>query len=101
MAEFKKSYGVMLACLAVALTFLGVALAATETPNPSGIAKDTLSLHGNPPRSASPAREGIQRTVLRRVGDDQRELRHVAGRRRIDAVPAAVHPDVGRVPSRR
>jgi hypothetical protein len=52
MAEFKKSYGVMLACLAVALTFLGVALAATD-PNPSGIAKDTLSLHGNPPRSAS------------------------------------------------
>ncbi|MGB8195986.1 MAG: hypothetical protein WCF25_03160 [Acidimicrobiales bacterium] len=52
MAEFKKSYGIVLALLAFALTFMGVVLAATDQ-NPSGIPKDTLALHGVPPHSAS------------------------------------------------
>jgi hypothetical protein len=52
MAEFKKSYGIMLACLALALTFMGVVFAATD-PNPSGVPKDSLRLNGVPPRSAS------------------------------------------------
>jgi hypothetical protein len=52
MAEFKKSYGIALACLALALTFMGIVFAATDS-NPSGIPKDTLALHGDPPHSAS------------------------------------------------
>jgi hypothetical protein len=52
MAAFKKSSGIALAALAASLTFLGVALAATD-PNPSGIPKDPLVLNGRPPRSAS------------------------------------------------
>ncbi len=52
MAEFKKSYGIVLALLAFALTFMGLVLAATDQ-NPSGIPKDTLTLHGVPPHSAS------------------------------------------------
>jgi hypothetical protein len=52
MAEFKKSYGIVLALLAFALTFMGVVLAATD-PNPSAIPKDALTLHGVPPHSAS------------------------------------------------
>jgi hypothetical protein len=52
MAVFKKSYAVALAALALALTFMGIVLAATD-PNPSGIAKDGLVLNGNPPHSAS------------------------------------------------
>src|ERR1700739_2441554 len=53
MAAFKRMYGVALAVVAFGLTLTGVVLAATD-PNPSGIAKDSLSLHGVPPRSASP-----------------------------------------------
>ncbi len=52
MAEFKKSYGIALALVAFALTITGVVLAATDS-NPSGIAKDSLALHGVPPSSAS------------------------------------------------
>jgi hypothetical protein len=52
MAAFKKSSGLALAALALALTIMGVVLAATD-PNPSGIAKDSLVLHGVPPRSAN------------------------------------------------
>lgn len=52
MAAFKKSSGIALAIFAFALTITGVVLAATD-PNPSGIAKDSLALHGVPPRSAS------------------------------------------------
>jgi hypothetical protein len=52
MAEIKRTAGFALAALAVALTFLGIVLAATDS-NPSGIAKDSLALGGNPPRSAS------------------------------------------------
>jgi hypothetical protein len=52
MAAFKKSYGIALAALAFALTFMGVVLAATDS-NPSGVPKDPLVLNGNPPRSAS------------------------------------------------
>jgi hypothetical protein len=51
-AEFKKSYGIVLALLAFALTFMGVVLAATDQ-NPSGTPKDSLALNGDPPRSAS------------------------------------------------
>ena len=52
MAEFKRSYGIALALLALSLTFMGIAFAATD-PNPSGISKDGLALHGTPPSSAS------------------------------------------------
>jgi hypothetical protein len=52
MAEFKKSYGIVLALLAFALTFMGVVLAATDQ-NPSGIPRDSLTLNGDPPHSAS------------------------------------------------
>jgi hypothetical protein len=52
MAEFKKTYGILLAVLAFSLTFMGVVFAATDA-NPSGVAKDSLVLNGNPPRSAS------------------------------------------------
>jgi len=52
MAAFKKSYAVALAALALALTFMGIVLAATD-PNPSEIPKDALVLDGIPPRSAS------------------------------------------------
>lgn len=52
MAAFNKSYGIALALVALALTIAGVVLAATD-PNPSGIAKDSLALHGVPPSSAS------------------------------------------------
>src|ERR1700688_2679989 len=51
MAAFKKSSGIALAVFASALTITGVVLAATD-PNPSGIAKDSLVLHGVPPHSA-------------------------------------------------
>jgi hypothetical protein len=51
-AAFKKSYGIALALFAFALTVTGVVLAATD-PNPSGIAKDSLALNGQPPRSAT------------------------------------------------
>ena len=52
MAAFKKSSGIALAVFAVALTSMGVVLAATDS-NPSGIAKDPLVLNGIPPHSAS------------------------------------------------
>jgi hypothetical protein len=52
MAAFKKSYALSLAALALSLTFMGIAFAVTD-PNPSGIPKDALVLHGIPPRSAS------------------------------------------------
>lgn len=42
---------VVIAVLAVALTVLGIVLAATD-PNPAGIGKDPLALNGYPPRSA-------------------------------------------------
>lgn len=52
MAAFKKSYGLALALLAVALTVMGIVFAATDS-NPSGVAKDGLVLNGIPPRSAA------------------------------------------------
>lgn len=52
MAAFKKSYALSLAALAFSLTFMGIVFAATD-PNPAGIPKDSLALHGIPPRSAS------------------------------------------------
>jgi len=52
MALSKRFPTILLAVVASALTVTGVVLAATD-PNPGGVAKDTLTLNGYPPHSAS------------------------------------------------
>ncbi len=52
MAVFQRSAGVALAVVAMALTTIGVVLAATDA-NPSSVLKDPLVLNGYPPKSAN------------------------------------------------
>ena len=52
MALSKRFPTILLAVVASALTVTGVVLAATD-PNPGGLSKDTLTLNGYPPHSAS------------------------------------------------
>jgi hypothetical protein len=47
----KRLMALVLAGVAIALTVIGVVLAATD-PNPGGVAKDPFSLNGYPPKSA-------------------------------------------------
>lgn len=51
MAVSKRTPAVILGIVASALTVTGVVLAVTD-PNPSGMVKDTLALHGYPPKTA-------------------------------------------------